>query len=81
MKKQASSSIYESKYVFFSYENGEFVQKGEISSDIITDSMNAWNSPTFNRALYIGDHVYALSSDRFVAADISTLDITDELKF
>lgn len=76
-----SEFIYESKYVFFSYENGEFVQKGEISSDIITDSMNAWNSPTFNRALYIGDHVYALSSDRFVAADISTLDITDELKF
>ena len=74
----SSENTYQ--YVFFSYENGKFVQKGDISatvSDLYSYSRNA----EFNRALYIGNYVYTVSSEKFVAADIDTLKITDELIF
>ena len=35
----------------------------------------------YNRAVYIGDYVYTLAANKFVASDIHTLDITDELVF
>lgn len=67
------------EYVFFSYENGEFIRKGAVSEDIIHD----YNISTslFDRAVYIGDYVYVLSAEKFVSADIETITITDELTF
>ena len=65
------------KYEFFSFEDGQFVRRGEISF-----SNDAYDYQSlYERALYIGNYVYALSSQRFVAADINTLEITDEIDF
>ena len=67
------------KYEFFSFEDGSFVHKGEISetfSDVDTKGFS-----DYNRALYIGGYVYTLSDNKFVSADIETLEITDELTF
>lgn len=67
------------KYVFVSYEDGEFVYKGEIS--------DRWNSypydinRMFRRAVCIGNYVYALSEERFVSADIDTLAEVDSVSF
>lgn len=63
------------KYVFYSYENGEFVYKGEISEELDDLSM------TLNRAIYIGDYVYALSGGKFISADIDTVTVTDMVEF
>ncbi|MDE6519830.1 MAG: beta-propeller domain-containing protein [Ruminococcus sp.] len=67
------------EYVFFSYENGEFIRKGAVSKDLIHD----YNTSTsyFDRAVYIGDYVYILSADKFVSADIETITVTDEINF
>ncbi|MBP5578095.1 MAG: beta-propeller domain-containing protein [Ruminococcus sp.] len=70
-----------SQYVFFSYENGEFVLKGDITNILNESNEYAFYTEPFNRAVYIGDYVYALSSKKFVAADINTIGITDELDF
>ena len=73
--------IYQTRYEFFSYEDGKFVHRGDISSDVITDMYYGWQTPAFDRAVYIGDYIYALSADKFVAAEMKNLDITDELTF
>lgn len=66
------------KYEFFSFEDGHFVPKGEISEEFY----DSWSSGfSYNRSLYIGDYVYTLSAKKFVAADINTLEITDEIIF
>lgn len=67
----------ESKYVFFSYENGQFIFKGEISSG---DTFG-FSGDNFDRACYIGDYVYALSSGKFVSADIATITVADTVEF
>ncbi|MDE6035427.1 MAG: beta-propeller domain-containing protein [Ruminococcus sp.] len=64
------------KYMFFSFDNGEFVFRGEISS---TEN-NAWIEG-FSRAVYIGDYVYALSGDKFISADIETITECDTVYF
>ena len=64
------------KYMFFSYDDGEFTFKGEISS---TEN-NAWIEG-FSRAVYIGDYVYALSGDKFISADIATITEYDRVDF
>lgn len=65
-----------SKYMFFEYNNNEFIFKGEIS--YIEDS--AWVSG-FSRAVYIGDYVYALSADKFISADMETITQCDRIDF
>lgn len=65
-----------SKYMFFEYIDGEFKLKGEISKS----DDNSWNN-NFNRALYIGDYLYTVSSDRFVSADIETITEFDTVYF
>ncbi len=60
----------DSKYMFFSYENGEFIFKGELS----LGDINGYGG---SRALYIGDYVYAISKNCFISADIETLTETD----
>ena len=62
-------------YVFFSYENGEFVQRGMIEPD--TDSSDTG----FNRAIYIGDYVYVVVNNTITAADIETFTVTDSVTF
>ena len=71
----------QSQYVFFSYENGEFVLRGDITNVLNDSSEYRFDNSYFDRALYIGNYVYVLSDKKFVAADIDTLDVTDELKF
>ncbi|MBR3969864.1 MAG: beta-propeller domain-containing protein [Ruminococcus sp.] len=67
---------YEDKYMFFSYEYGEFIFKGELNHD-----MDEMVSVNLDRALYIGDYVYALSGNCFISADIETLTETDRFYF
>ncbi|WP_295069923.1 beta-propeller domain-containing protein [Ruminococcus sp.] len=72
-----------SQYVFFSFEDGKFVEKGDISENwnYDDDEPYIYNKTGFDRAIYIGDYVYALSNSKFVAAAIDTLEVTDELVF
>lgn len=65
------------KYVFFSYEDGQFVMKGELFENDGTDF--GFNS--FQRVVYIGDYVYGLSGERFVSASISDIAVTDTVEF
>ena len=74
-----SDSVETYQYVFFGVEDGKLVRKGDITE--VYDGWDYGNTNTFNRAVYIGDYVYTLSSKKFVAADINTLEITDELIF
>ena len=68
---------YENEFRFFSYENGEFVEKGSIK----IDNSDYRDDYVMKRALYIGDYVYILSGSRFIAADMATIDITDDMDF
>lgn len=70
--------LEESKYMFFAYENGEFILRGELSNETELDK---YGSNVFERAVYIGGYVYAVSGKRFVAADIETITQTDEVTF
>lgn len=67
----------ESSYVFFSFEDGSFVYKGEIGGDITNYNEN----DIFYRSVYAGDYVYILCGNKFVAADIATMEVTDEVIF
>ena len=71
------------EYMFFSYDNGKFTFKGEVVSS--TDDKNEAASDqlpyNFNRTVCIGDHVYVLSENKFVSADIETMTIRDEINF
>lgn len=60
-------------YMFFSYEDGEFVQRGKIEMRQSYD----YNS----RAMYIGDYIYVASGNEVIAADINTFEITDRVEF
>ena len=64
-----------SKYMFFSYENGEFILEGELAFD--ENKYDNYN----DRALYIGDYVYVVSKDGFISAEIETLTEVDRFYF
>ena len=68
---------YKNMYMFFSYEDGQFIEKGVIN----VDNPDYNDAFTLDRAMYIGDYVYILSGARFIAADIDTISVTDELNF
>ena len=68
---------YENKFMFFSYEDGHFVEKGTIEAE----NNDYYDQFMVNRAMYIGDYVYVLSGARFIAADINDISITDDLIF
>ncbi|WP_024861743.1 beta-propeller domain-containing protein [Ruminococcus flavefaciens] len=68
------------QYVFFSVEDGKLVEKGIIDNTVDLNE-GYYNRSFFNRAIYIGDYVYALSARKIVAASIDTLEISDELEF
>ncbi len=60
-------------YLVFSYEDGQFTEKGRIDS----------HSPyaVFDRGIYIGDHLYVFSQDEAVSADLETMTETDRTEF
>ncbi len=62
-------------FVFFSFEDGKFVYRGEISND-----GSSYNN-IFQRAVYIGDYVYVISGSSFKAMEIASLEMTDEAIF
>ncbi|MCR5015707.1 MAG: beta-propeller domain-containing protein [Ruminococcus sp.] len=64
----------ENAYVFYSYEDGEFVKRGELS-------VSAKSIYGADRALYIGDYVYIMSSSQFVSADIENIEYVDSVDF
>lgn len=69
---------YIAKYMFFSYEDGQFILKGEIESENTGDPSNYGRT---NRSIYIGDHIYILSGARFISADINSISQTDIVEF
>lgn len=65
------------KFVYLSYEDGQFVLRGELEQQ-----NNDYNDNyKMKRAVYIGDYVYTLSGVKFTAMDIETLSVTDEVVF
>ena len=68
------------EYVFLSFENGDFVLKGDIKSPV-EKLEDLGKNPRYDSALYIGDYIYMLSSQKTIATDINTIEITDELTF
>ncbi len=73
-----STFSFESSYVFFAFEDGKFVYRGEIGGQIPEYSEN---DILYRRSIYVGDYVYALCGNKFIAADINTLEVTDEIIF
>lgn len=65
------------KYIFFSYEDGQFVMKGELFENSGTN----FGTNCFRRVVYIGDYVYGLSGEKFVSASISDITATDSIEF
>lgn len=68
-----------SKYMFFSYENGEFIPLGEISNEM--SDYNEYEDFVLDRAVYIGDYVYAISDRKMVSADAATITVKDIAEF
>lgn len=63
------------KYMFFSYDNGEFDLRGELGVEL------GESYDFLRRAVYIGDYVYAVSGSTFVSADIDTITEIDRVDF
>lgn len=68
-----------SEYMFFSYENGEFIPLGEIVSEM--GDYNEYEDFRFDRAVYIDDYVYAVSDGKMVSADAETITVKDIAEF
>lgn len=61
----------EYSYAFYSFENGQFVSKGQIKSF----------SAELRRAVIIDDYVYAVSDKEFKSADIASFTSEQEVNF
>lgn len=77
----SGTSTFTTQYQFFSFEDGKFVPKGEITETTENADYDYGRNTPFIRSLYIGDNVYVLSANKFVSADIDNIEITDELNF
>lgn len=62
-----------SYYIFYTFKDGHFNYLNKIKNDLEYDS--------FNRAIIIGDYVYALSSLQFKSADIATFENIESVTF
>lgn len=67
---------WSNKYMFFSYEDGQFILKGEING--ISDRYDNYGN---FRAIYIGDYVYTLSASCFISADTASVTMCDSIEF
>jgi len=65
---------YRFEYDFLRYDeqSQEFVPIGAIDGGDQNES-----SSSFRRAVYVGDYVYVLSGETFIAADLDTITQTD----
>ena len=62
-----------SKYVFLSYDGSQFVLEGEITEEFKSNEAQY----SFERAVYIGDYIYAISGQKIIAASIDGINVTD----
>ena len=62
-----------SEIAFLAYENGDFTLRAELELGDYVDPVD--------RAVYIGDYIYALSGKKFTAIDYYSLDVTDTIEF
>ena len=67
------------RYDFFRFEDGKFVYIGNVAPEITQDTPYSYYD--IHRALYVGDYVYIIAPDQFIAADINTLEVTDKTVF
>ncbi|MBR4626627.1 MAG: beta-propeller domain-containing protein [Ruminococcus sp.] len=76
---KATDCICENTYKFFSYEDGKFIPKGDITEQLFYDDLRGdyFNTRGFERALYIGDYVFAVSDHSILSADIDTMTVKD----
>ena len=74
---EEDDSYLTTKFMFFSYENGQFSPIGEISDTLV----NYVDEAGFRRAIYIGDYVYVLSCNKFVSADIGSFSEKKTVEF
>lgn len=63
----------DSAFIFFSYEDGEFIQRGEVAFEEYDG--------IYDRALYIGNYIYVAAGDEVIAADMNTFEVTDRVEF
>lgn len=77
-------SIKES-YMFFSYEDGKLVPRGEIANEINYGDkqydIDYGLRSEFMRAVYIGDYIYAVAGDGIYSADMDTITVKDSISF
>lgn len=73
-----SSSSSTTSYMFFSYDDGEFVLRGTAGSSYNFDKLNYYN---FDRAVYVGDYVYILKGDEFVSVDMENFGEVQRIGF
>lgn len=64
-----------SSYIFLSFEDGKFVYQGEFTGSENTGDFN------LNRAVYIGNTVYVLSTEEIIYAPISDISNVSTLNF
>ena len=63
------------KNVFYSYENGEFIYKGEADfSDVYENAWSNFNS----RVLYINGFLYVADNKEFISLDLNTFEVIDK---
>lgn len=70
--------IEEQSYQFYSFENGQFVWKGEISKENSSDDYWFEN---FRRVVYIDGYLYAVSDNEFKSTDAETFSKTSVVDF
>lgn len=66
-------------YKFYSFENGKFVFKDEVSKTIAGD--NIGYNEGFRRVVYIDGYLYLVSKDQFRAVDAQSFEGTDFIVF
>ncbi len=68
---------YSEYYVFLKYENGKFSELGRITdSENNTENMRQFS---FTRALFIGDYLYAFSSEKAISCKTDNFDLQTTL--
>lgn len=73
------NSQYETGYWFFSFEDGKFVLKGQYTEP--SELRSITSTDLYQRAIYIGNYVYVLSGDKFIALSMDDFSVTDTAQF
>lgn len=64
--------------MIFSYADGEFTLRGTFCG---SRSVGNYYYTNIDRSVYIGDYIYALSADEFIAASLDDITVTDTVEF